>query len=816
MAYLGNAPVVGDSTNSFRLLDDIASFTLTFDATDTAVVSIANDTLSFRNHRFVTGQKVTYTDGGGTAIGGLTDGTSYFIIKVDQNTIKLATNASNAASSTAINLTSGAAGGAHTLNVKFDGVNTKFKATFNNGKKAKISRAGQISLSINGVIQQPQDSSSPSVGYGVEADSTIVFSTAPLATDRVFGTFIGEVAASFDIEDNTVDNFTGDGSTTIFNLSKEVPSSQDVLVTIDGVTQYPSDGSTTRSYSVVDQALTFVSAPADGTAIQARHIGFAGATTSAVTGFYGRTGNAALISTDDISVQNISAGIATFNTIAVGGTVSIGGTLTYEDVTNIDSVGLVTARNGIVVGSGITLSKDGDGFFTGIVTATTFSGALSGSGANITAINASNISSGTVPTARLGSGTASSSTFLRGDSTFQTVNTDLVSDTSPQLGGDLASNGNDINLADSDKINFGTGNDYQIFHDGSNSIQFFDAQVGVVRFRTDRGNSTRTNINLGAGVDLYYENNKKFETSSTGNQGTGVLKLISGNGSTSSDDNILHIVSGGTATRGIKIGTGRATGSSQNDGMGYIDAIDSESSGYGAQIQLRVNAARIINVGYQANKYVGINEDDPNYELVVAAQDTNESTLQILSGGNGKESNLLFGAPDDADVGSIKYDHNGDQMKFTVGTSEIFRANSNGICLGGTGSANGLDDYEEGTYTISLANVNAPTYEANGGTYVKIGKYVFVTGTIGVTGSNWSSDGSGFAPSLPFTAKDGSTINVSLGRYTNLLGSKASAFQNVRNTGAGFIMQEGNDSNIAYNEIASGGYLNFSASFMVA
>ena len=49
--------------------------------------------------------------------------------------------------------------------------------------------------------------------------------------------------------------------------------------------------------------------------------------------------------------------------------ISIGGTLTYEDVTNVDSVGIITARNGIIVGSGITLSKDGDGFFTGIVTA---------------------------------------------------------------------------------------------------------------------------------------------------------------------------------------------------------------------------------------------------------------------------------------------------------------------------------------------------------------------------------------------------------------------------------------------------------------
>ena len=64
------------------------------------------------------------------------------------------------------------------------------------------------------------------------------------------------------------------------------------------------------------------------------------------------------------------------------GNVSVGGTLTYEDVTNIDAVGLVTARNGVVVGSGITLSKDGDGFFTGIVTATSFVG----SGAELTGV----------------------------------------------------------------------------------------------------------------------------------------------------------------------------------------------------------------------------------------------------------------------------------------------------------------------------------------------------------------------------------------------------------------------------------------------
>jgi hypothetical protein len=54
---------------------------------------------------------------------------------------------------------------------------------------------------------------------------------------------------------------------------------------------------------------------------------------------------------------------------------------------------------------------------TGTATATTFSG----SGASLTSLNASNLGSGTVPTARLGSGTASSSTYLRGDNTWAAV-----------------------------------------------------------------------------------------------------------------------------------------------------------------------------------------------------------------------------------------------------------------------------------------------------------------------------------------------------------------------------------------------------------
>ena len=66
----------------------------------------------------------------------------------------------------------------------------------------------------------------------------------------------------------------------------------------------------------------------------------------------------------------------TGNVIATKGTysgnVTIGGTLTYEDVTNIDSVGMITARSGIEIGAspgvGASISVDGNAIFSGITT----------------------------------------------------------------------------------------------------------------------------------------------------------------------------------------------------------------------------------------------------------------------------------------------------------------------------------------------------------------------------------------------------------------------------------------------------------------
>ena len=139
--------------------------------------------------------------------------------------------------------------------------------------------------------------------------------------------------------------------------------------------------------------------------------------------------NASGIVTATTFSGNITGVAATFS-----GNVSIGGTLTYEDVANIDSVGVITARLGIRVGAGQSIGSDGaavvyygdgsnlDGVVSGVevkedtasrgtsITSLDFSGATvtaSGAGSTITiaagiSTTASSPSANTVVTLNLG------------------------------------------------------------------------------------------------------------------------------------------------------------------------------------------------------------------------------------------------------------------------------------------------------------------------------------------------------------------------------------------------------------------------------
>ena len=185
--------------------------------------------------------------------------------------------------------------------------------------------------------------------------------------------------------------------------------------------------------------------------------------------------------------------------VAIGGTVSIAGTLTYEDVTNVDAVGLITARDGIIVGSGITLSVDGDGFFTGVVTATSFSGAFSGDGSALTGV----------------------------------ANTDVIFPDKISLG--------DGSQTDGDQINIGIGSDLRIYHNGSHN--YLDSVNGNIYLRV---NSTENAIKCtqNGNVEIAHDGTKKLETTSGGVTVTGTVAATSYTG----DGSALTGISVGIAT----------------------------------------------------------------------------------------------------------------------------------------------------------------------------------------------------------------------------------------------------------------------------
>ena len=75
---------------------------------------------------------------------------------------------------------------------------------------------------------------------------------------------------------------------------------------------------------------------------------FVGDLTGDVTGNTSGTAGG-LTGTPNITVGSVTAASGSFS-----GNVSLGGTLTYQDVTNVDSIGIITARTGIIVTAGVS------------------------------------------------------------------------------------------------------------------------------------------------------------------------------------------------------------------------------------------------------------------------------------------------------------------------------------------------------------------------------------------------------------------------------------------------------------------------------
>ena len=113
--------------------------------------------------------------------------------------------------------------------------------------------------------------------------------------------------------------------------------------------------------------------------------------------------------------------------------------------------------------------------------------------------------------------------FATGDRIELRITAQSLLDVSTQisaLGSDLGTNGNDINFTDNDKARFGSGNDLQIYHDGSHS--FLDNNTGDMNIESAnvhiKTNNTENSISATAdgSVELFYDNAKKFGTLTDG------------------------------------------------------------------------------------------------------------------------------------------------------------------------------------------------------------------------------------------------------------------------------------------------------------
>ena len=164
----------------------------------------------------------------------------------------------------------------------------------------------------------------------------------------------------------------------------------------------------------------------------------------------------------------VSGGVGIAKSLFVGEGISIAGTITYNDVTNIDSVGIVTAGKGFRATTG---------------------------GLQVTA----------------GVGTFKGDVQLHGNQGVTSVTFD--------------SSANTLQFQDDSYIKMGTGSDFHLYHDASNS--YIVNTTGELRIDPKSGERGIT-LEADGSVNLYYDNSAKIETISTGASVYGGLRLTGG------------------------------------------------------------------------------------------------------------------------------------------------------------------------------------------------------------------------------------------------------------------------------------------------
>jgi len=117
---------------------------------------------------------------------------------------------------------------------------------------------------------------------------------------------------------------------------------------------------------------------------------------------------------------------------------------------------------------------------------------------------------------------------------------------------------------------------------------------------------------------------------------------------------------------------------------------------------------------------------------------------------------------------------------------------SGGVYVGGTGSANYLDDYEEGTWTpgVQSSGGTSLTVSNSSGIYTKIGRFVMVTLRMDITSSGSGISSGACVTGLPFTAYSNLNPTTSFD-FTNMNGTLTNSNAFSSGTQFGYFIDGG-------------------------
>ena len=225
------------------------------------------------------------------------------------------------------------------------------------------------------------------------------------------------------------------------------------------------------------------------------------------------------VGTGQLKIRNSGSNILTVTGtgIIINGTITVDSTVDGVDIAARDTLfGGLTSSSGVLT-NGVTATTQSAGDNSTKVATTAYTDtAIS----NLVDSSPSALNTLNELAAALGDDANFSTTITN---SIATKLANIVEDTSPQLGGDLDTNSHEILLDDNHAVKFGASSDLQIYHNNSLGNSWITNSTGVLNIRSDgfaiRSQSDAAsyiNITDNAGVDLYYNNSKKLETTSEG------------------------------------------------------------------------------------------------------------------------------------------------------------------------------------------------------------------------------------------------------------------------------------------------------------